>query len=129
MTTRFLPTRAHGLVGSLAIAAALGAPAVLRLEDVPASARLLRLWGTGAIALAAVTDFELGVVRALPMKAHLAIDALAGPTLAAAPWLLGGASAGRGHWLPHALVGGTELLLALTTETRPSDRGATTRSA
>ncbi len=122
MNWRFLPTRAHGLIGSLAIAAAPGASALLRLEEVPASGKLLRLWRVGTIGLAALTDFDLGVARVLPMPAHLAIDAVAGPALAAAPWLLGGASAGRGHWLPHALVGGTEFILALVTKTRPADR-------
>ncbi len=124
MKTRILPTRAHGLIGSLAIATAFTAPALLRLQDVPASSGLLRLWGAGAIALTALTDFELGAVRVVPMPAHLAIDALIGLALAAAPWLLGGASAGRGHWLPHALVGGTELLLALITKTQPSHQEA-----
>lgn len=120
MTMRFLSTRAHGLIGSLVIAAALTTPALLRLEDVPASRHLLRLWGAGTITLTALTDFELGVVRVVPMSTHLAIDALAGPTLATAPWLLGGASAGRRHWLPHAVVGGTELFLALITKRQPS---------
>ena len=63
----------------------------LHLEDVPASARTLRLWTAGAIGLTMLTDFELGVVRAVPMPAHLLIDAMAGPALAAAPWLLGSA--------------------------------------
>ena len=125
MNTRILSTRAHGMIGSLVLAAGLNAPALLRLEDVPASARALRLWGAGAIALTVLTDFELGVVRVLPMPAHLAIDALAGPALAAAPWLLGSARAGRRYWLPHALVGGAEFLLALITETRPSYRAST----
>lgn len=120
MTMRILSTRAHGLIGSVAIAAALAVPVLLRLEEVPASAKSLRLWSAGTIALTAVTDFELGVVRVLPMPAHLAVDALVGPTLAAGPWVLGGATAGRRHWLPHALLGGTELLLALVTRTQPS---------
>ncbi len=124
MNTRILSTRAHGMIGSLAIAAALIAPALLRLQDVPASARALRLWVVGTIALTALTDFELGVVRVLPMPAHLAIDALAGPALAAAPWLMGFARTGRRHWLPHALAGGTEFLLALITKTQPSYREA-----
>ncbi len=122
MKTRFLSTRAHGLTGSLAIAASLTAPALLPLKEVPASAGTLRLWGAGGIALAALTDFELGVVRVVPMRAHLAIDVVMGLSLAAGPWLLGGATAGRRHWLPHALIGGTEVLLAFITRTQPSSR-------
>lgn len=127
MTMRILSTRAHGLIGSVAIGAALAAPALLRLQEVPASAWTLRLWGAGAIALTALTDFELGVVRVVPTPAHLAIDALVGPALAAGPWVLGGATAGRRHWLPHALIGGTEFLLACITRTQPAYRGSGSR--
>jgi hypothetical protein len=122
MEMRFLSTRNHGLIGSMAIAAALTAPVVLRLDDVPASSWTLRLWGTSGNALAATTDFELGAVRVIPMPAHLAIDVVMGASLATGPWLLGGATAGRRHWLPHALVGGTEILLAFVIRTRPADR-------
>lgn len=120
MTFRIVSTRAHGMIGSLAIAAALTAPVLLRLEDVPASAWSLHLWGAGAFALTVLTDFEFGAVRAVPMPAHLALDALAGPALGAAPWLLGYVRAGGRAWLPHALVGGTEFLLALLTQTQLS---------
>ena len=120
MRMRFLSTRAHGLIGSLVITSALTAPAVLRLDDVPASRQLLRLWSAGTMTLTALTDFEFGAVRVVPMSTHLAIDALVGPALAAAPWLSGRASAGRRYWLPHAIVGGKELFLALITKTRPS---------
>ena len=58
--------------------------------------------------------------RTVPMQAHLALDALAGPALGAAPWLLGYVRAGGRAWLPHALVGGTEFLLALLTQTQLS---------
>ncbi len=122
MNMRILSTRAHGMLGSVAIAAAATAPALLRLEDVPASAQALRLWVVGTVGLTALTDFELGVIRVLPMPAHLAIDAVVGPALAAAPWLLGSAQRGWRHWLPHALAGGTEFLLAFITKTEPSYR-------
>jgi hypothetical protein len=122
MKMRFLSTRNHGLIGSLAIAAALTVPAVLRLDDVPASSWTLRLWGASGIALVAATDFELGAVRVIPMPAHLAIDVVMGASLAAGPWLLGGTTAGRRHWLPHALIGGSEILLALITRVQPSDQ-------
>src|SRR5215212_6708885 len=99
MNMRILSTRAHGVIGSLAIAAAATAPALLKLEDVPVSARALRLWTAGTVWLTALTDFELGVVRVLPMPAHLAIDALAGPAVAATRWLTGSARRGWRHWL------------------------------
>ena len=44
-------------------------------------------------AMSASTDYELGVVRALPMKAHLALDLVLGSLFVAAPVLLRGESA------------------------------------
>jgi hypothetical protein len=56
------------------------------------------------------------------MRVHLALDALGGVVLGAAPWALGTAKRGRRHWLPHALVGAIEVALAVTTKTEPGDR-------
>ena len=60
------------------------------------------------------------------MPVHLALDAMSGALLATSPWLLGYAKNGLRYWLPHALVGGSEILAALmTTKTQPPKRIAT----
>jgi hypothetical protein len=38
--------------------------------------------------------------------------------IAASPWLLGFAENGQRHWLPHALMGTSEVLKALMNKTR-----------
>jgi hypothetical protein len=62
------------------------------------------------------------------MKAHLVFDGASGAALASTPWLSGAAKNGLRHWLPHALVGVTEIAMALTTRTEPDDRRHRRRS-
>ena len=119
MAARVVSTRTHGALDYVTGTALLVAPELLRLMGVRSSARAPRLAGAAATGSSLMTDYELGAVRVLPMRAHLALDAAAGALLAASPWLFRYARHGKRYWVPHALVGSSELLLALTTETEP----------
>ena len=114
---RMIPMRVHGVLDHLIGGPLLSAPKVLGLNDVPASARVLRLAGGGAIFYSLLTDYELGTVKLLPMPAHLAMDAASGVLLASSPWVFGFAKEGPRYWLPHVAVGTTEMLAAATTKT------------
>jgi len=59
-----------------------------------------------------MTDYELGAVRLLPMPVHLALDAVSGVLLVSSPWLLSYGKNGLRYWLPHTLVGASEILAA-----------------
>ncbi len=124
MNLRVIPTSVHGVLDYATGSALLAAPELLRLKDVPQAALTPRLAGAGATAYSLTTDYELGVIRVLPMPVHLALDAMSGALLAASPWLLGYARNGMRYWLPHALVGASEILAALTTKTQPPRRRA-----
>ncbi len=115
---RVIPTQVHGVLDYLTGGMLLSAPRVLGLEDVPTSARVLRLAGGGAALYSMLTDYELGAVKLVPMPVHLALDATSGALLASSPWLFGFAKEGPRYWLPHVLVGATEMLAAATTKTR-----------
>ena len=65
------------------------------------------------------TDHEYGVVRRIPMTAHLAVDGVAGAVLAASPWVFGFADV---VWVPHVILGLTELVAAFVTQTSPADQ-------
>ena len=53
------------------------------------------------------------------MPVHLTLDVMSGALLAASPWLFGFAKDnGPRYWLPHALMGTTEVLIALMSKTR-----------
>ena len=120
MNLRFIPTRVHGLLDYIHGTALLAAPELLQTKDEPRAALVSRLAGGGATAYTLTTDFEWGAVKAIPMPVHLMLDAVSGALLAAAPWLFGYAKGGARYWLPHALVGLAEVLVAMATKTEPS---------
>jgi len=113
-----IPTNIHGVIDYIASGALYAAPGLLGLGDVPASARTLRLASGTAVASSMLTDYELGVVKVVPMPVHLTLDVASGALLAASPWLSGFAKNGPRYWLPHALMGTSEVLIALMSKTR-----------
>ena len=115
MSLRVIPTHVHGVLDYLTGSALLAAPGLLGIKDDPRAALTLRLTGAGATAYSLLTDYELGLVRSIPVPAHLVLDAMSGALLASSPWLLGFADRGTRYWLPHVLVGATEILAASTT--------------
>jgi len=48
-----------------------------------------------------VTDYPLGILKLIPFKVHLAMDALGAAALAATPFVTGQFRKGRREWLPH----------------------------
>ncbi|MDO9707003.1 SPW repeat domain-containing protein [Paracraurococcus lichenis] len=114
---RVIPTRLHGLVDYLWGALLLAAPRALRLPPGSPEARAARAAGAGAIAYAALTDYELGLAPVLSMRQHLALDVAGGAALAASPWLLGFARRGGG---PHLAFGLFAIAAGLLTTDRPA---------
>ena len=127
MNLRIVPTTVHGAVDYATGAGLMAAPEALRLKDSAVDQLIPRVHGAVVTALSAVTDWELAPVRLVPVQAHLAADAVSGALLAAAPWLFGTGRRGTRHWLPHTVVGASELVLALTTRTDTSSRGTRRR--
>jgi len=115
MERRFVPPRVHAVVDYVAGPALVAAPAVLRLDGAKGSSLTPRVVGAGTTALSAFSNHPLAAKRFVPMRLHLVADAAAGTMLAAGPWATGSARRGARHWLPHALVGATEVALALVT--------------
>jgi len=85
------------------------------------SAGQVRLAGAIHASYSTVTDYPLGIVKVLPYKAHLAIDALGAIALAATPFVTGQWKKGRDQWLPH--VGLCLFELAALAMTDPTGKG------
>jgi hypothetical protein len=94
----------HGLtdytVGTLLMTAL---PRVAGVEGTPA-ARQIRTAGAVHAGYSTVTDYPLGIVKAIPYRAHLALDALGALALAATPFVTGQWKKGTRQWLPHVAL-------------------------
>lgn len=119
MNVRMIPTKAHGAIDMATGPALIAAPTLLRMNGNTGATIPPRVVGSVATLYALLTDYEFGLKRILPMRAHLALDALGGVALAATPFLTGARKNGLRHWLPHAVIGANEVLLAVTTKERP----------
>ena len=97
-------------------------PNALGYENDSPEAVALRTAGAIHGGYSLITDYELGVVRMLPYRAHLALDALWTVGLAAAPFVTGAHRRGTRHWLPHVLVAGWEAMSLLMSETEVRDK-------
>jgi hypothetical protein len=120
---RFIPTRVHGILDYLMGVVLIVAPWLLDL-DSDAAIWVPVILGVGAIVYSLLTDYELGVMRRIPMSTHLILDMLSGTVLAASPWLFGFADE---VWVPHVILGILEVGAGLMTQTVPSDEAGGAR--
>ena len=85
--TQPIGSRLHGALDYITGAMLIGVSQLPALRGRFAG-RALAAAGANHLAYSLVTDYELGVVKRLPYKVHLALDALGAMGLAAAPWLM-----------------------------------------
>ena len=85
------------------------------------SARQIRAAGAIHAGYSTLTNYPLGIVKVLPFKAHLAIDAVGAAALAAMPFATGQFLKGRQYWMPH--VGLALFEFASLAMTDPTGKG------
>lgn len=116
---RPISTQTHGRIDYTWAGTAAALPKMM--PNAPSASRLIQNAGIAAAANAMFTNYESGIVRVMPMKAHLAIDILMGSALLLAP-LFVPRSERRYAVIPMAL-GAATLITALMTRTQsPRER-------
>src|SRR3954452_20292533 len=113
---RFLPTRIHGVLDYVVGIVLIIAPWALGFARGGAETWVPVVLGAAAIMYSLCTDYELGLVRAIPMKTHLMLDLGSGILLAASPWLFGFSDR---VWVPHVVIGLIEIGTALMSQSVP----------
>ena len=119
MKMRFIPTSVHGAIDQVVGPALVAAPTVLRLRSTSPEGIVARAVGGAEAVYSNLTDYELSLKNLIPMRVHLALDAVSGATLAAVPFATGAHKRGLRHWLPHTILGALEVGMALTTKSEP----------
>lgn len=120
---RFVPTWIHGIADWLLGILLIAVPYILGFARGGAETFVPVALGITGLIVTFFTNHEYGIVRRIPMIGHLWVDGFAGILLATSPWIFGFADA---VWIPHVVLGVTEFVASLVTETVPSDtlRGA-----
>ena len=113
---RFIPTPVHGVLDYLTAGVLIAAPSLLGFRRGGAQTWLPMALGVGTIAYSLLTDYELGLVKVIPMPVHLALDAANGALLSASPWLFGFAEEVS---TPHLGLGLFEIGAAAFSQTAP----------
>jgi hypothetical protein len=81
----------------------------------------IRVAGAAHVAYSTITKYPLGIVKLLPFKAHLAIDAVGALAIAATPFVTGQWKKGTKEWVPHVAIAAFELSSLLMTD--PTGKG------
>jgi len=95
-------------------------PRLVGLSGTTAGTQI-RVAGAVHAGYSTITDYPLGVVKVLPYKAHLALDAIGAVALAATPFVTGQYRRGPSQWVPHVGLCLFELASLLLTD--PTGRG------
>jgi hypothetical protein len=86
------------------------------------SATQIRIAGGAHVGYSTLTDYPLGILKLIPYKVHLGLDALGALALAATPFITGQWRKGSKHWVPHVALAGFELSsLAMSDPTTHGD--------
>ena len=110
-------TKTHGILDYLVGALIALSPWLLGFAAGGAETWVPVLVGVGALVYSTMTNYELGLVRVIPMGTHLTLDAASGLFLAASPWLFGFADV---VFIPHLAFGILEIAAAAMTRRAPA---------
>lgn len=95
-------------------------PRLVGIEGTPA-AKQIRVAGAIHAGYSTLTSYPLGVVKLIPYKAHLALDAIGALALAATPFVTGQYREETDQWVPHVALCLFELTSLMFSD--PSGRG------
>ena len=95
-------------------------PRLAKIEDTRGAGQMRRAAAVHA-GYSVFTKYPLGLVKVIPFKAHLALDAAGAIALGATPFVTGQWKKGRREWVPHVGLAVFELSSLLMTD--PTGRG------
>ncbi len=115
---KIIDTKTHGILDYLVGGLLIVSPWLFNFYNEGAESWVPIVLGIGTLAYSMMTNYEMGLLKAMSMKAHLAMDFVGGAILAVSPWLFGFAD--LVFW-PHLIFGVFEIMASLITETLPRE--------
>ena len=112
---KIIDTKTHGYIDYIMGIFLLASPYLFSLNPNAVESTIFYIMGATAIIYSLFTNYELGLLKVIPMKVHLLLDILSGILLAASPWLLGFADT---VYQPHLVLGIIEIGAALLTTSK-----------
>ena len=109
-------TRVHGWIDYGIGALSIASPWLFGFADTGEARGVAIAAGVFLIAYSLLTNYELGVARAVQIPAHLWLDGLLGLLLAISPWLL---DFDQQVWIPHVVLGASLIVIAVFSRTIP----------
>ena len=119
---RPISTKEHGILDLLTVGTLTAVPRIFRWEDRVTS--LLTGAAGGMLGYSLLTRYQMGLIKLLPMKAHLSVDAAESSVLLSARKLLGNGDRGAARIL--AVMGTAASAVAALTKTRSPEELAET---
>jgi hypothetical protein len=110
--------RTHGYLDYIVGVLLILAPRLFGFNNGGPEDRVPEMLGVATLVYSLLTNYELGLLKVLPFKAHLTLDVLSGNFLALSPWLFGFADR---VWAPHVIVGVVELAAVAMTRRSASE--------
>ena len=114
---KIISTKTHGIVDYMMGLLLIASPWIFNFATGGAEQWIPIILGASALVYSMMTNYELGVFKAISMKTHLNIDLMSGILLAASPWIFGFSDKVT---TPHLILGLLEIGAALMTKTTPS---------
>jgi hypothetical protein len=110
---KFISRKTHSILDYVMGVVLIAAPWILGFANIEAAKWSAVGVGIAMLGMSLLTDYEGGVMKTIPMSAHLTMDVLAGIFLAVSPWLFGFSDQ---VYLPHLIFGILEVGAGLCTQ-------------
>lgn len=111
---RFLSTIAHGIIDYLIGILLLISPWIFEYYTNGIEGIITIIIGIFSLSLSLMTNYEMSILKIIPMKGHLSIDLIFGISLALSPWIFGFAKL---VYLPHLILGLCLIITSLISKT------------
>ena len=113
---KIIHTKAHGYMDYIMGVFLIAAPSLFNLNLNDMESTVFYVVAATTILYSLVTNYELGLIKIIPMKGHLILDTFSGIFLVASPWLLDFANS---VYKPHLVFGIIEISIAILTSSKP----------